>query len=228
MNDSLGDRMKAYEAAWSRQLPPRLPIILRVDGRAFHTVTAKAQKPFDASVSAAMLTTTKTLVAEVAGCQFGYQQSDEISLLVHPYKKFATQAWFGGDVDKMVSVAASLASVTFSRVFGRDVEFDARVFVLPEADVNNYFLWRQRDAIRNSVSSLARSHFGPAKLKGVNGTTMREMCREAGRPWEALEAPDRLGTVVAREPMGNHPTVTYPDFLVWPGFVDHYLAVEEQ
>lgn len=223
MTKSLGDRMKDYEAAWVRQLPPRLPIILRVDGRAFHTVTAKAKKPFDEAVTAAMVETTARLVKEVAGCQFAYHQSDEISLFVHPYKKFETQAWFGGNVDKMISIAASVASVTFSRLFGQDVEFDARVFVLPEAEVHNYFLWRQRDAIRNSISSLARYLTGPSKVHGLGSAALIELCDLVGTPWTSLDVAHRLGTVVDRNGL-----VLYPDFSVATDFTKPYLTVEEQ
>jgi len=163
MTDSLGDRMKGYEKDFRTKLPDRFPVIMRVDGRAFHTWTRGCEKPFDETLIGAMNDCAISLCKEIQGAQVAYVQSDEISILIHGYKRFNSETWFGNQVQKMCSVAAGITSVAMSfesmKMFGRYkvAHFDARVFIVPESDVVNYFLWRQNDWTRNSVQMLARS-----------------------------------------------------------------------
>lgn len=97
-SDSLGDRMKGYEQAARVRLPMRMPVILRIDGRAFHTYTRDCDKPFDTKLMAAMDDVALRLCEEVQGAQIAYVQSDEISILVHNYKRLQSQAWFDNQV----------------------------------------------------------------------------------------------------------------------------------
>lgn len=50
-NDSLGDRMKGYEDVSRNFLTRRVPAIIRLDGKAFHTFTKGMEKPFTPAVS---------------------------------------------------------------------------------------------------------------------------------------------------------------------------------
>lgn len=174
---SLGDRMKRYEEVTRAVLPARTYTILRVDGRAFHTLLRHARKPFDDSVANAMGAVAQDLCAEISGARFAYTQSDECSVLLTDFETVGTQPWFGGVIQKMVSVAAARASVTFSSYWNRrDALFDARVFTIPSSvEVANYFVWRQRDALRNSVSMAAQAHFSHKELQGVSSAGMQEM-----------------------------------------------------
>lgn len=212
--DSLGDRMKGYECASRTILTRRMPVIVRVDGKAFHTYTAGAEKPFDRKLIAVMEMTAMELCREIQGAQIAYTQSDEISILVHNYKSLNSEAWFDNQVQKMCSVAAATASSTFTaeswriwmgRVAApvglesiRPAKFDARVFVLPEAEVCNYFIWRQQDAIRNSVQMLARSLFSHKVCENKNCDELKEMCREKGSDWNMLPSTQRRGRCLAR------------------------------
>ena len=101
--DSLGDRMKRYERAFKYVLPPRMPVIIRVDGRAFHTLTRGLDQPFDMSFIRLMDKVAVALCKEIQGAQLAYVQSDEISVLVHCYKRFESQGWFNNELQKMVS-----------------------------------------------------------------------------------------------------------------------------
>lgn len=179
--------MKMYEAATGNQLPPRMPIILRVDGRAFHTLTKRYEKPFDSKLIRVMDNVAKVLMKEISGAELAYVQSDEISILIHPYKRFNSQCWFGGKVQKMTSIAAAICSSVASLELEKLVQYDARVFVLPESDVSNYFLWRQNDWQRNSLQMLARSHFSHKELTGKNMSDMHEMLYSIGVNWAKLE-----------------------------------------
>lgn len=115
--DELGKRMKLYEKADSHKLVKKLPVIIRIDGRAFHTFTQKLNKPFDDLLMDAMDYTLQYLCKNVTGCVLGYMQSDEISLLVQDYKNEETQPWFEYRTDKLCSIVASLATFAFNRAF---------------------------------------------------------------------------------------------------------------
>lgn len=95
LNDSLGDRMKGfYEARSKTSLVRRMPVIIRLDGKAFHTFTKGFQKPFDSMLMKAMQETMKYLCENIQGCVLGYTQSDEITLVLVDYKKLTSEAWF--------------------------------------------------------------------------------------------------------------------------------------
>lgn len=108
--DSLGDRMKGYENISRNYLTRRIPAIIRIDGKAFHTFTRGMKKPFDRILMSVMQDVMKYLCENIQGCVFGYAQSDEITLVLTDYEKITTDAWFGYNIQKMSSIAASMAS----------------------------------------------------------------------------------------------------------------------
>lgn len=118
INDELGKRIKSnYESITKYRLTRRMPVIVRIDGRAFHTYTRGFRKPFDPVLMEAMQYTMKYLCEEVQGCTVAYTQSDEISLLLVDYKDLSSQAWFDNEVQKISSITASMATVYFNRAF---------------------------------------------------------------------------------------------------------------
>ena len=244
--DSLGDRMKKnYEGVFRLQVPARMPVIIRVDGRAFHTLTRHCDRPFDAGLMAAMDSVACGLCEEIQGAQLAYVQSDEVSVLVHPYKRLQSQCWFDGDVQKMVSISASVATSTFNRFVARGgapvsfaAQFDSRVFVLPEAEVCNYFIWRQQDATRNSVQMLARSLYSHRECEDKNGPELQEMCFQKGHNWNdlppsqkrgrcalSMTAHDTNGAVVSRGWATDHET---PIFTQNRAYIEKHLATEPE
>lgn len=121
--DSLGDRMKShYENIPKTRLTRREPVIIRIDGKAFHTFTRGFQRPFDNILIESMQETMKYLCENIQGCKLGYCQSDEISLLITDYETINTAAWFDYQVQKMCSIAASMATLAFNRTFDEKVE----------------------------------------------------------------------------------------------------------
>lgn len=120
--DSLGDRMKRYEGVSRNFLTRRIPVIIRLDGKAFHTFTKGMKKPFDRILMGTMQDTMKYLCESIQGCVFGYTQSDEITLVLTDYATVATDAWFGYNVQKMTSIAASMATLAFNKCFTDVVE----------------------------------------------------------------------------------------------------------
>lgn len=115
MRDKLGDRMKEnYENRSKTYLSRRIPVIIRLDGKAFHTFTKGMNKPFDNVLMKTMQDTMKYLCENIQGCVFGYTQSDEITLILTDYKTITTDAWFGYNVQKMTSISASMATLAFN------------------------------------------------------------------------------------------------------------------
>lgn len=204
-SDSLGDRMKeCYESRSQTHLTCRTNVVIRLDGVAFHTYTKGCNKPFDASLMHDMNETAKFLCEKISGCKIGYVQSDEISLVLTDYDKFATQAWFDNNVQKMASVSASMAASRFNQLrlirninnisnsqesFGDRYSalhragdelklafFDSRVFVVPNlTEVHNYLVWRQQDAMRNAIQMVAQANFSHKELQGKNCDTLLQM-----------------------------------------------------
>lgn len=120
-NDSLGDRMKKYEAVPRNFLTRRVPVVIRLDGKAFHTFTKGMRKPFDRILMSTMQLTMRELCKNIQGCVFGYTQSDEITLVLTDYATIQTDAWFGYNVQKMTSVAASMATLYFNQFFTQEL-----------------------------------------------------------------------------------------------------------
>lgn len=120
---TLGDRMKNnYENITRYYLTRRMPVIIRVDGRSFHTFTKGFKKPFDDVLVKTMQDTMKYLCENIQGCVLGYTQSDEISLILTDYAEFTTDAWFGNNLQKMCSVSASMATLAFNKFFSEQVQ----------------------------------------------------------------------------------------------------------
>jgi len=252
--DSLGDRIKEkYENAYQQKLPGRLPIVVRVDGRSFHTYTKSLRRPWDDSLNLVMDMTAEALCADISGAQFAYIQSDEISILIHPYKKLTSQTYFDGKVQKIVSVTAGIASATFTAESWRLNDekqikpacFDSRVFILPEAEVTNYFKWRQDDASRNSVQMLARSLYSHKECNNKNNSELQELCFQKGHNWNDVPTRHKRGRCIVKEQypvvisnreglaetvMRSRWTVDeeIPVFSQDREYINKYLAIEEE
>lgn len=123
INDNLGKRMKEnYEDIFKNKLMRRAPVIIRIDARAFHTFTRGFKKPFDEILIKSMQETMKYLCENIQGCVLGYTQSDEISLLLVDYKNLNSSAWFDYEIQKICSIAASMATMAFNKSFTKNAE----------------------------------------------------------------------------------------------------------
>lgn len=224
MKDSLGDRMKDfYEDRFRYKLPRRTYTIIRIDGKAFHTYTRGLERPFDKGLMDDMDETTKYLCKNIQGVKFGYVQSDEISLLLTDFDDLQTDMWFDGNLQKMCSVAASMATSKFNQlrltrlakaklggVIGpclyndeiekfKMAEFDARVFQVPSSiEVHNYFLWRQQDATRNSISSVAQSLYSHKELEKKDSDMKQEMIFQKGINWNDYTPREKRGGFITK------------------------------
>lgn len=187
---NLGERMKKYEFVTRSYLMCKTPVIVRIDGKAFHTFTKGLKKPYDRNLIKLMQDTTLALCKEIDGCQLGYTQSDEISLLITDWSKKETQAWFQNNLSKIISITASIATLSFNKnllmlaLCGENnvwqeksmkALFDSRAFNLPKEEVCNYFIWRQQDATRNAIQLAGQSEFSHKQLQGKSCNQVQEM-----------------------------------------------------
>lgn len=206
MSDDLGDRMKLYEGIEAgRRLMPLLPILARIDGRAFHSFTRGMARPYAPGFSKAMIETTACLVRLTNACM-GYTQSDEITLAWHS-TNIKSQVWFDGRIHKMVSQLAAHATLIFNGEIGRtmpvyadrDPTFDARVWNVPNrTEGANVFLWREWDATKNSISMAADAFYSHAELHGKNGGQKLDMLMAKGVNWNDYPPFFKRGTYVQR------------------------------
>ena len=195
---SIGTRMKNnYEDRSATYLTRRTPVILRIDGKAFHTYTKNFVRPFDDFLSNTFMAAAQKLGKEIQGAKFCYHQSDEVSFLITDFDRLNTEAWFDYNVQKMTSIAASVFGAYFNRVINSFISykrvtrgpafFDVRVFNIPKEEVVNYFLWRQQDWWRNSISMLTRHYYSHKECHGKNTAQMHDMLHEVGINWNDLE-----------------------------------------
>ena len=225
--DNLGDRMKCYESVSKNRLINKIPVIIRLDGKAFHTFTRGFDKPFDEIIERAMRQTTLELCKKIQGCVLGYTQSDEITLVLCDYQKTETAAWYDYEVQKMTSVSASIATLAFDRALndiwlemyesnditmrdsmelinkkrGMGAFFDSRAFNVPENEVVNCLIWRQQDATRNSIQALAQSLYSHKELQGVGCNKLQDkMFTEKGVNWNNLTTYQKRGAAVIKVP----------------------------
>ena len=225
VEDSLGDRMKAYEEVSKGTLVRRMPVIIRLDGVAFHSFCKGFKKPFDPLFMKTMQATMKYLCENVQGCVLGYTQSDEISLVLVDYKKLDSSAWFANRIQKMASVSAALATFAFNKYFNdfyleqlaekgetdsfdlvydkrrrQGAYFDSRVFNVPKEDVTNCIYWRQKDAETNSILSLAQSVFPQKELHKLSlKDTITKLEQEKGIVWGNLPATQKRGSCCIKQ-----------------------------
>jgi tRNA(His) 5'-end guanylyltransferase len=180
---------------------------MRIDAKAFETFTRGLSKPFEQVLGNAMARTMEHLCKNIQGCVLGYTQSDEITLLLIDYQTFETDAWFDYEVQKMCSVAASMATLAFNTFFKNEVDkfyynhvkpgdplveyyqvyrdaqykgamFDARCFNIPKEEACNLVYWRQLDATRNSIQMVGQANFSHSELQGKSCNMIQDMLHE--------------------------------------------------
>ena len=190
-----------YEDRTRTFLPRRTYTIIRIDGKAFHTYTEGLQRPFDEKLVNDMDETACFMCMNIQGSKFAFVHSDEISILLTDFDDLTTDAWFDGNIQKIVSVSSSLATASFNDIRpGKLAFFDSRVFTIPsDTEVANYFIWRQQDATRNSISSVAQSLYSHKELEGKNSAEQQEMIFEKGINWNDYAPKYKRGRLIEKK-----------------------------
>jgi tRNA(His) guanylyltransferase len=208
MTEGLDDRCKRYELAEAGRSAMRgLPLLARLDGRAFHTFTRGLRRPFEPGMSTSMIETTRYLVQEMTAL-IGYTQSDEITLAWYEPSSSTSEYAFSGRFQKLASVLAGLASAKFVQLVAKHLPskadetpcFDCRVWQVPTlADAADVFVWREDDASKNSVSMAASAHYSDAELDGKNGSQKQEMLFGKGVNWNDYPSFFKRGSYLQRK-----------------------------
>lgn len=192
--------MKAYEK--DERCIPLLPVIARLDGKAFHSFTHNFKKPFCDLLHDVFVSCTRQLV-EDTGARIGYTQSDEISLVFYS-DNFDSQIFFDGKFEKMNSVLTSMLTYHFNerinlfQPVNKPAFFDCRVFQVPNLkEVANYLIWREEDAVRNSIQSLARAHFSHNECNNLTKKQLQEKLWQKEKiNWNDLPSWAKRGTYI--------------------------------
>jgi tRNA(His) 5'-end guanylyltransferase len=229
VKDDLGCRMKEYyEAIPQIRLMRRTPVVIRIDGKAFHTFTKGFDKPFDHTLVKSMQDTMLDLCKNIQGCVFGYTQSDEITLILLDYQTLTTSAYFDYEVQKLCSITASMATLYFNKNFEINVEnwykdnysyntnqqntayqnaickgamFDSRCFNIPKEEVANLIYWRQLDATRNSIQMVGQANFSHKELQGKSCNDIQSMLLiEKNINWNNYEPSLKRGSACYKNP----------------------------
>lgn len=243
MHDALGVRMKEnYESRTRQFLPRRTYTLIRIDGKAFHTYTRGCAKPFDFDLMDDMAETAKALCENIQGAALAYTQSDEITILLTDFGTITTDAWFDGNVQKICSISASMAAAHFNHLrlvrssrgviedyFVQDLKdgkrpgplayFDSRCWTIPDPiEVENVFVWRQQDAVRNSIQMVAQSLYSQNQLQGRNKDELQEMIFQKGINWNDYPVRAKRGTCIIKEmhqiDVENRPEIVRPRWVI--------------
>ena len=227
VHDDLGNRMKTfYEQIPKTKLMRRTPVIIRIDGKAFHTFTRGFKRPFDEILIKTMQETTKYLCENIQGCVLGYTQSDEITLVLVDYQRFESCAWFDYEIQKICSISASMATMKFNQIFSdlvtdawnemdyvenkdylealdkacsKGAMFDARVFNIPKEEVTNCVYWRQLDASRNSIQMVGQANFSHKELHCKTCNDIQDMLMlQKNINWNDFPTHQKRGTCVIK------------------------------
>lgn len=222
-NQSLSDRMLGYESCYNFKIPNRSYVIIRLDGKGFSKYTKRFEKPFDDILSNAMDLATIELCKYLSPA-FAYTQSDEISLVFSTIDNVDADLPFDGKIQKLCSISAAKITASFNKAMLKlllvskmtdseiiekilsgdfpelDAVFDARVFVIPDIrEVANYFIFRQQDATRNSISMAASANFPHKRLEGLSGPDKQEILfKEKNINWNDYATKYKRGLIIKR------------------------------
>ena len=183
-----------------------LPLLARLDGRAFHTFTRDLQRPYERGMSVAMIETARYLVQEMTAL-VGYTQSDEITLAWYESSQSASDYAFDGRFQKIASVLAGMASAKFCKLVlehlpskaNETPHFDCRVWQVPTLqDAADVFVWREDDATKNSITMAAGAYYSDAELDGKSSGIKQEMLWQKGVNWNDFPAFFKRGTYLQR------------------------------
>jgi tRNA(His) guanylyltransferase len=192
------DKMKSYEDSYTAFIPNNSFVVIRLDGRSFSTYTQDCVKPYDPNISNCMDKVTLALCQEIEGVILGYTQSDEISILFTNTP--GNPLWMKGSINKILSITASIASTVFTtNNSNKAAQFDSRVFIVPtKEEACNYFIYRQLDAHRNCINSLARQYYNQPQLQGVKVSKLLELIAAKGVPYQSIDRGFLLGKTATK------------------------------
>lgn len=197
--------MKEYEVYSSLKVPKNSKIIIRLDGRSFHTLARDLElvKPYDENFYRVISEVCNDLFNEFSPL-FAYTFSDEISLLLDNVP-------FDGRIEKIDSVIASFAASSFvihyNTQFKKPPAFDSRIIPINDSDILHYFKWRQDESWRNCVNSHGISYLKSKysnsqandKINGMSLSDVHELLFQNGINLNDVETYKKRGIGIYRK-----------------------------
>ena len=245
--DSLGERMRQnYEFPYRFFLTKRTPIIIRIDMQNAHNFTSFMKKPFDPIFIESMHNTALNLCEQLTNVEFAYTQGDEINLFLTDYKKILLGQWQNGNLQKMVSLSASIATIEFNAAYTHailnhtelDAEstnqyssninkmiFESTIFNIPESEVINYFIYRQTECAKNSVQLAGGYYFNNDKLHNLNGNDIQEKLKNIGINWNEYPSFFKRGICTKREEYIVHDDYKNEDIKRYRWTIDYDIPI---
>ena len=245
--DALGERMRQnYEYPYRFFFTKRTPVVIRIDMNNAHNFTSFMKRPFDPIFVESMHNTGIALCEQLTNVEFAYIQADEINLLLIDYKKLTTGQWQSGNVQKMVSLAASITTIEFNKAYTHailshselDAEaieqytsrinkmiFDACAFNIPESEVINYFIHRQTECSKNSVYTAGSYYFTPDKIQNSSNTAIQDKLKSIGINWNSYPAFFKRGVCTKKEEYTVHDEYKDEDIKRYRWIIDYEVPV---
>lgn len=217
--------MKMHEDRTRYFLPRRTYTIIRLDGRSFHTFTRGCKKPFDRDLMDCMQATALKLCEDIQNVKIGYTQSDEITLILTDFDSRNTDQWFDGNLQKMASISAAIATAEFNKMWllknidncfkgeygffkadfvdfvseTKSAHFDSRVYTVSDPwEAFNALHWRGLDASKNSIQMVAQCLYSHKELQNKNTSQLQDMIHEKGQNWNEFPTDSKRGAYVIR------------------------------
>lgn len=235
---NIGDRFKRYEEVSQSVLTRRIPVILRVDGNAFHTLTRRLWgRGYSDMFEGIMDHAASAICSKISGLKLIYIQGDEASFLLTDYDTIETQPWFDYNVNKLVSISAGMFTAFFNinlqSKMGCYIDkniswFDSRAFNVPHDEVCNYFIWRQRDWERNSIGMFAGTVCSHKELEGKNCNERQEMMFKKGLNWDKLPVAKRRGRAIYRKDGEWFLDYNIPQFTRNRDFINQWVYLDKE
>jgi tRNA(His) 5'-end guanylyltransferase len=171
--------------------------------------------------------TALKLCESIQNCKIGYTQSDEITLILTDFENRETESWFGGNLQKIVSVSAAIATAEFNKhwllksIAGswgattdysdvcnlisdmKSAHFDSRVYTVSDAwEAFNSLYWRELDASKNSIQMVAHSLYSHKELQNKNTIHLHDMIHEKDQNWNDYPTDCKRGAFIVKDETG--------------------------
>ena len=124
----------------------------------------------------------------------------------------------------------------YKKSIAKGAVFDARIFNLPKEEVCNYFLWRQNDAVRNSIQMTGHCYFSAKQLHRKSCGDIKEMLMsEKGIDWNTFPTNYKRGSCCIKtydEPKDRNVWTIDNDIPIFRGeeraYVEDLLLTDEE
>lgn len=138
---------------------------------------------------------------------------------MHRLSQEASTVWNNKIVDSRLRAADTdpyLKKLSFLEGKLNCAVFDARVFSIPREDAANNFVWRQQDAVRNSIQGAGQARFSHKELHGKSCDDIQEMLfSQYGINWNDFPVEQKRGFAAYRKPRTRETPSGTVEAMLW-------------